>query len=387
MAAPLNVYSNYKLPISGSTTGYTLPLALNLSGYTIASEDYNTNISSNFFLDKIFRVEDDFIGMVLSGGTNYNYHNSNRFSKVRLKDESNGYTYILLNDGGLNTKGHLPNGNLGYADLNYFALNDDLKIRGSYYANGVSGIEIYNIDSNNWVRPDGGYWYVAANDESIVYASELLITNWTNDPYAFDYISYRFFHENDEGVIYSDTKLKMVKALEEYFKYDDNYASVAFAKTGTTAVYTDKLTIMGSYLYAEAIGENESIPELAPNGYYIKDSVWYAWFGSRITLSGHCSAGNYPIGDPANPDTYIIWNFLHFEPNTVGHNEYFGCSNVTTSPNPVTIYEDVINPLFYTTPDLTAYVPDGWYYVYNALTAGYSYYYISNGLMIDLYDC
>lgn len=211
MAAPITVYSTNKLPVSGSTST-TLPLALNLDTYP--------NLKGTFFLDKVFRVEDDFIGMVKSGSTMYSYHNSNRFSKLRAKDESTGEVYLLCNDGGLNT---LPFTREEVEAGNFiFDLKAEARFNSSFYSSttnyGFRGRQ-RNTSNTGWeswnqVSQTGENGVIAPNDYIVIqsygFGSERKSMEFEIQPFA----------TNEEGTYYGDSVLIMPKAKAVTFYGD-----------------------------------------------------------------------------------------------------------------------------------------------------------------------
>lgn len=262
MAAPITAYSNNKLPISGSTTT-TLPLALNLSSYP--------NLKGTFFLDKIFRVEDDFIGMVRSGSTMYGYHNPNRFSKVRLKDESNGDVYLLCNDGGLNTIPFVRD--VAEASNIIFDIKAEARFNSSYYSSttsyGFRGRQ-RNINNSGW---EGWNNLVSHYDYGVIPANDYIVIE--SGGFATDRKGVEFeiqpFATNEEGTYYGDSVYIFPKAKLVTFYGDSTvyYIDTSEVMLGTK-LYSDE--DFGGY-YAGATGT--MYLGIAPQKYWVYGyDVW-----------------------------------------------------------------------------------------------------------------
>lgn len=152
MAATANVYSKDTLNDQNNGNDQQVyvyqPLAL---------QEYNSdaNFCANFFVQKVWHKTDSedkecAIGLLEDNSSYslYQMHASSRIGKLRLKLKDNNVwkNYIVLNDGGLNTKAHCYFAGSGHdAYVNYLKVTCCL--RTAYYANNNSfTISISNLD-------------------------------------------------------------------------------------------------------------------------------------------------------------------------------------------------------------------------------------------------
>ncbi|RYY00785.1 hypothetical protein EON78_00090 [bacterium] len=365
MAAPLTVYSTNKLPISGSTTT-TLPLALNLGTYT--------NIKEHFYLDKVFRVEEDFIGMVKVGGANYSYHNPNRFSKLRAKDESNGEVYIICNDGGLNTLGYSTTPTIATAEVGNIQVSSMFKTQ---YYDGFSshGWEVLNTRNGLTGTFENG----VMNERTIATKS---YTGWlvSIGAAAGDTLQVRSYGISPEGIYSSSYQSVVLQARVLNFGYD-TYASVAKTKYdyGTyTVIYLDAAFLTNSNLYKDS-----AMTINADSGYISDGTYWYkveiVSGKAKITATGEASAGNYPIGDPS----YITpFNWRGYDPST-SLNYGQSCAVAT---NTRTTFRDNLTNIHYKDSAMTTLADNGTYTIMTAPTTWY-WHKIINGVSTSTGIC
>jgi hypothetical protein len=288
-------------------------LALNLSSYP--------NLKGTFFLDKVFRVEDDFIGMVKSGSTMYSYHNTNRFSKVRLKDESNGDIYLLCNDGGLNTIPFVRNVTISNDYI--FSLQAQAQFNSSYYSPTMTygfrgrqrnpsntGWEGWNVVTQDWqfgIIPSNGSLTIqsyafssdrkrvefqiqpfATNEEGTYYGESVYIfpkakpVTFYNDPTTYYIDTDEVQHDtkvysDDEMVIQYFTPLNLYLDQYRYWVYDYDVA----ANTFLVLSYIDNTPIPNTqppklvYTAYSEISEADAAQQVIYNYNYYNGILWY----------------------------------------------------------------------------------------------------------------
>lgn len=151
MAAPSTVYSanvlKAQLGSSASETLALLPLALTEYG-----DDVNTRYL--FYLDEIKHFVDAsgktiMHGLVLNSGSNYLMHAPARLGRGRYYKD--GQTYIMLNDGGLNTYGRITNNTTD----NYVHAQNRVEVSftlySAYYCKTTGYGYRYRLNSGAWV--------------------------------------------------------------------------------------------------------------------------------------------------------------------------------------------------------------------------------------------
>lgn len=386
MAAPSTAYLNDGNAIRMDEEDLAAAI-VNTYDALIAAYIYGSgDIKTLFYLDAIAEVQitDDagtvistgFIGLVIPGGFNYNHHASSRRFKGALPVYTDSGAliedYVALNDGGLNTFGDVDEITFGEANLYYFALTGDFNTKASFYAGGIGGYQVFGRTGGitGWITIESTT--LIAQATGTIYAIESSYDGYEAYVEAGYDLIYRAFHTNTEGTYYSSQKNIMIKAEPVSFKYHDTFASTAFTSGTTVTRYVSKIIIIGGILYTqpEAYDPVTAVFNYAPSGYYVVGTKWYqSNFGARIVNSGNCVAGEYPVGDPANPasppsSTTVNWFHLelYYEDYPSSTSAATGCAKLDSEPDRYAVTTYLSGGVHYRNAFLTDLAFDGWYY-------------------------
>lgn len=328
MAAPQLVYSSKllsflpvaKLLHNSTTVNGTIPpdwLDIWGDGYFNSGDSDAlklAKIKSIFRLDFLFRNNEGFIGAVATNGTNINFHSNTRFSRYRLQKD--GITYIILNDGGLNT--------LGYSDVATVLSNDApnkdanpsnypprlnntvvFALAKSAYYVASSAIKVQMQDKDNPA--------LIYDVHSLTNVGEKVLSNIKTDIISqINKVGTHYFRTsitNAEGTWLSDWVGVDIKNAIFTFRYNSNYASLASIGTQLTRYSNTRELLDAQNNGSEAtqlfIDEVEPFTHTA-NGYYFLNSYWYQYGYDTLTqrfcilAKGEAQPGGYPSGDPGN---------------------------------------------------------------------------------------
>ena len=406
MSAPETAYHTEKANFDTTTTEVDVYIAKFLEnttpptgddwgdGYFNSTDDDATKkskILSIFKLDGLFRgkttLKEGFIGYVRISPTpsdNSTYHASGRFSGRKLTDQVTGYTYELLNDGGLNTE---PFGDI-QSILGSDSTNKDDLVEN--YPPRISNTVLYLFFRSAYYSTTTVRKVYMSQQEQTGY-SEILsygtLAQKIYDSIKSEQISailtsgdYYFKVEvtNEEGTKSYDPVLVTIRMNKATFKYDANYASEAVNGTEVIRYYTtrDLLDTENNQDQATQMFQDETTtPTHTENGFYVLDDMWYEYGYDTlyddyyILTKGQTQAGGYPSGDPGNvvtTDEGIDCNgFDVFDQNTADAEVLSG------NYDPRTIYKEIITDYetmvttitYYTTAEKVSYAQQGYYSV------------------------
>lgn len=380
MAAPASVYVNYgeeKFPIHlPGIIKQDCLLALHLEEYGDINE-----WAAKFGVNYLMFTKGGYIGMVIDdpGDHFYKRHHPSRFTNAKTKNKW-GYKFRILNDF-LNVRGTTSIAALGYADLDYFALEEEVEVKAAYYSGGTGGLQVskFNpiISDYDWLYVPVNIADVSANTIGYVYPIEIQTIDYVTNPRCGDIIHYRFAHTNEEGEWTTSVFQKVIWASRRLFKFSSSYASYAKALPDyNTQTYITVYDIVGGRFVNKAIADDGvSEPgwdDYAPYGYYVDGETWYEWLAGNPIRSGRCIPGEYPDGDPANPPKYDEYYYFHSKIIDPGYPDLYsiqeGCLECRRGENtPRTIYKSRANSKYYTDSALTQLVHNRVYYTnYNS---------------------
>lgn len=107
--------------------------------------DSEATVKSRFYLDKLIRVNDGFVGACVDGGGQQNMHNPARFGSVRFIQ--NGVIYRAFTDGGVNTLGEAISIDVESREAADFIVNTNSKT--AFNLPGDIKVTLLIIDLNN----------------------------------------------------------------------------------------------------------------------------------------------------------------------------------------------------------------------------------------------
>jgi hypothetical protein len=363
MSAPETAYHTEKANFDTTTTEVDVYIAKFLEnttpptgddwgdGYFNSTDDDATRkskILSIFKLDGLFRgkttLKEGFIGYVKISPTpsdNSTYHASGRFSGRKLTDQTTGYTYELLNDGGLNTKPFLTV-NTGIDNTKSDLANNGFKITLDYRS-------AYHIDTSSYGirwRKQGDTTYNTV-DLAVVLGIigkkiKVSLTDYVIDvdpldilyveaPYTYEILAFitntegtKEFQMNNVTIIPIELSLAFGTTPENAYLYGT-----------TTSYYMSRRIAEGATLYSNSIA---TIPVVA--GFYMDKS------GTAPYLYYECDSNGVILGFAEyNP---LVQRVL-YEPSGWGSTEVNAISdaNSTSWIPKYTIYFDPNDNLWY----------------------------------------
>lgn len=384
MSAPSTAYLTEVLPISNGTITDALYLAIDLSAY---AGNMKALFYVDFFLSADKGSKKGLIGVVEDNSSLFNYklHNPSRFSKLRLKNPAGTKTYIVMNDGALNTKAFTNAPTSSNKRIGTITVSSNI-VNAFYVDTSLIKVQ-YKNSSAIWIN-----WL---SDPSIVTqgttVTKTFIGQMIDGFYAGDEVSIRFVVTNNEGDHISQELLFIIElGFLEGLKYHQTVASYANAQTnGATLVdsYVDRYPIFdGSTRFFKTDTVPLNVSQSSETGYYIYDGYWYKIepadeYGvpspgnySRVTDFGRAVAGQYPIGDPGNPTTYAEIVFNNY--STIGGTD--ACAVIGTD---FTRYLQASDNKVYINTSFLVLIPDG-YYTRRTGGAGYKWFQYASGLVI-----
>lgn len=258
MSAPSIAYLDEVLTVKKGSTTET---------YDLPASNYSGNIKTLFYLDFIMvcsKSDIGYIGMVEDNSSllNYNQHNTSRFGSLRAKRRSNGKIYIVLKDGGLNTKGFVS-----VASLTSDLQNGGIKITITYKAAYYLGTEFYLRARIGGV----GSW----TDYSVKSLLEAETETDTNRNVDIDYylpltagdlLEVQAYATNAEGAYYATSSTITIQPWVKAARVGATPAD-AYASPTTEDVYIDtKVVDLGTiFYYSDALGARY------PAGFYMNE--------------------------------------------------------------------------------------------------------------------
>lgn len=271
-------------------------------------------IKSIFRLDFLLRNNEGFIGAVVTNGTNINFHSNTRFSRYRLQQD--GITYIILNDGGLNT--------LGYSDIAVVLSNDapNKDANPANYPPRLNNSVAFALAKSAYYVPSSSIKVQMQDIDtpSLVYdihslsnIGEKVLSNIKSDIIAqitkAGTYYFRTTVTNAEGTWTSDWVGFQIQNAIFNFRYNSSQASLASIGTQVTRYSTTRELLdaqdNGSNATQLFIDEGAS-PTHTANGYYFLSPNWYQYGYDTLTnrycilAKGEAQPGGYPSGDPGN---------------------------------------------------------------------------------------
>jgi len=200
MSAPSTAYLTQVLPISNGSTTDALYLAIDLSAYAGNMKDL---FYVDFFLSADKGSTKGVIGVVEDNSSLFNYkqHNSARFSKLRLKNPAGTKTYIVMNDGALNTRAEVTAQTLLTNYIGSFRVTGDF-ISAFYSLNTLVGVR-YRIAYDgstfgSWIEDS----FMDSSGEAVTttFSYDIKLNSVNYAVVGFDSaVEWQIFIENEEG--------------------------------------------------------------------------------------------------------------------------------------------------------------------------------------------
>ena len=285
----------------------------------------NAKIKAIFKVDGFLCVpkgttENGFIGFCYSRTSgNGLYHKTERFSGVRVPTTAHADAE-LLNDGGLNVKGHcqiysvLSGSSTAYNDSattykprlhNMFSW---AYFRSAFYDSSVLKIEVQNPADQTWQNAKD----VGTLAPKIFDTYKTDISDNTMVERIGTY-NFRAIITNGEGTWYSAPVEAIIYRALATMKYNATYASDAYGGSTTSQVYYDTNEIVstqgGVGLEATTFAKNDVTTmggsDISDYGFYVLGSTWYEyryWEAEAVPIvvrTGACSNWGWPTDDPA----------------------------------------------------------------------------------------
>lgn len=234
-AAPSTVYTGKTFELHNvGVVKYDNLLALKLL-------EYGSNIKTLFYLDNLFIVkngsDEGFIGCIETDVNRLNYliRNPSRFGKGRLRRDTDSKIFIMLNDGGLNTKAFVsdvaPDAEQSVLDIK----SGDLFFRSAYYSNTDKYGVRYRTASDAW-QESTATGLPAKSDITIGFATMAGVrANTGMEMYGFT--------QNEEGEFRSASKFILITAGEIFLYLNGVGATYYVSEVPDvgTQLFTDSL--------------------------------------------------------------------------------------------------------------------------------------------------
>lgn len=360
MSAPSTAYLTEVLPISNGTITDALYLAIDLSAY---AGNMKALFYVDFFLSADKGSKKGLIGVVEDNSSLFNYkqHNPSRFSKLRLKNPAGTKTYIVMNDGGLNTLGTVSIGTLS----SLFGLGVIIPItyRNAFYVDSDDIRIMYRKNgSPTWIEYSSRAG--TPQGEELTYNGSL--TSETGDLHPNDLVYVKVKNINAEGTFISGEQSLTLPRPSLVMGFDGSYASyahTAFPLATASYYFSEFDANVGVFISEDPTGSlNTATGYFACFDFWIKVEL-NADVVPKTVITKMGAIGTWDTGDPATPATYYPYTFYHFEGDNNRWNIACPYLQGAGDPHsPVTVYRSAANNRYYTSTFLTTYASDGLYY-------------------------
>lgn len=330
-------------------------------------DDDNETLKDRYYLDVTLvraksgedgeLINKGFTGGCIIGSPNYHMHAVARHHTLR---DIKGNDVVFFNDAGLNTLGEAIS--VSITNLSTGAISFLGTFLSAFHVNSDNAGFKYKRNSQEWVTVNTG-----SIDQKVQ-----VNRNHSLNPLALikagDTIYLKGFVTNAEGTNETSEISGIVTAFTTSAMFTTGWPSTA---SNPTTIYAKE-----SHTFT-AFYTNSATTNLAPNGYYVFNGMWYqqgvipAGGGAiGIIAQGRAVSGEWPTGDPANP--------------SVESRQWWGFSTVSRQaaidniqPNPLgTMYRNPSNSLWYTAYNptsgvFTGLVPTGFYAQEGGITFGF----------------
>ena len=302
-----------------------------ISGYfnqTDSDATKKANILALFYLDEIQPIKTfdgtnyriGFIGLVLQGGTNEQFHKSTRFSGCFDVNGANWYQY--MNDAGLNTKGNIipaawPN---TFSDLLAGGIKISSTVVSAFYtAKNRWGVRMKCIGVQDHPENPASYTesvFTTVHEESIGLNTTKIYTQHPVN--VGDYIllapnryEVKHYITNDEGTIERDMWTVTMALYGRQCGFGTSLIEASLAGTGTTywlnsttLIWKDAITGNPAdvTISLSILTQNEGGTITAPDGYYMFPEVYNNHRGYVQVTGGSGQITAWDEPSPSNPN-------------------------------------------------------------------------------------